>query len=131
MPIEALATELTSQRPQWRVYNFWATWCAPCLAEMPGLKKFADTNPNVDMVFINVDHPGIHGTRVRKVIERMDLGDFEHLALLDDDPAMALHRIPKWPDSIPVTLVVSPAGERTRQYNVPVEPATLERALKP
>ena len=38
--------------------NFWATWCAPCLREIPLLKEFQDANgaAGVQVVGIAVDH---------------------------------------------------------------------------
>lgn len=40
------------------VINFWATWCAPCLREIPLLKEFQDANGSagVQVVGIAVDH---------------------------------------------------------------------------
>jgi len=37
------------------VINFWATWCAPCLREIPMLKAFQDANPELTVVGIAVD----------------------------------------------------------------------------
>ena len=31
---------VSDHRGQWLVINFWATWCAPCLHEMPELQRF-------------------------------------------------------------------------------------------
>ena len=39
------------QRPL--VVNFWAEWCAPCIAEMPVLEQVRQTNPDVRFVGIN------------------------------------------------------------------------------
>jgi thiol-disulfide isomerase/thioredoxin len=35
--------------------NFWATWCGPCLREIPMLKKTQDAHPEVQIVGIAVD----------------------------------------------------------------------------
>jgi thiol-disulfide isomerase/thioredoxin len=37
------------------VVNFWATWCAPCLREIPMLKEYQDQNPDVQIVGIALD----------------------------------------------------------------------------
>lgn len=35
--------------------NFWATWCAPCLREIPLLKSFQDEHSSIEVVGIAVD----------------------------------------------------------------------------
>jgi len=37
------------------IINFWATWCAPCLREIPLLKNFKDQNSNFNLIGIAVD----------------------------------------------------------------------------
>ncbi len=37
------------------VLNFWATWCAPCLREMPLLDEFAKSNPDVQFIGFTID----------------------------------------------------------------------------
>ena len=43
----------------WRWVNVWATWCGPCVAEMPRLVKWRDQlakeSVKVDLVFLSVD----------------------------------------------------------------------------
>lgn len=37
------------------IINFWATWCAPCLREIPLLKNFKNQNSNFNLIGIAVD----------------------------------------------------------------------------
>jgi len=39
-----------------RIVNFWASWCAPCVKELPYFKKIADNYaPQVEVIFISLD----------------------------------------------------------------------------
>jgi thiol-disulfide isomerase/thioredoxin len=38
------------------VINFWGSWCAPCLREIPRLKAFQSQNPSVKVIGIAVDN---------------------------------------------------------------------------
>lgn len=37
------------------IVNLWATWCKPCLEEMPILERIATENKNVKLVFLSID----------------------------------------------------------------------------
>lgn len=38
--------------------NLWATWCAPCIAEMPTLDALASRDPNLQVLAVSQDFPG-------------------------------------------------------------------------
>lgn len=40
------------------IVDFWAPWCGPCKAFAPTLEKFAEANPEVKVVKVNVDDAG-------------------------------------------------------------------------
>ena len=39
--------------------NFWATWCGPCLREIPMLKELQTTRPDLQVVGIAIDKPDL------------------------------------------------------------------------
>jgi len=97
--------------PGWRWVNVWATWCKPCLEEMPMLagwrERFARENVAVDMVFLSVDADAATVAELRK--SRPEIPDGPRIASVDD--------LPKWMAAIgldessvlPIHLFVDPA----------------------
>ncbi len=39
--------DLGAQRGHWVIVNYWATWCVPCIKEMPDISHFVATHQNV------------------------------------------------------------------------------------
>lgn len=47
MTLDDQEISLSDYRGEWVLLNFWATWCPPCVAEMPYLQTLADRGLNV------------------------------------------------------------------------------------
>jgi thiol-disulfide isomerase/thioredoxin len=54
---DALQKILNTKSNQIQVINFWATWCAPCVKELPLLEKInSQKNLNAKITLINLDY---------------------------------------------------------------------------
>lgn len=58
------------------VLNFWATWCKPCVAEMPRLEAAARANPDVRFYEIDLDEDG---AKVRAFFDSLGVTHLEPL----------------------------------------------------
>ncbi|MBK9160818.1 MAG: TlpA family protein disulfide reductase [Nitrosomonadales bacterium] len=45
---------LADYRGKWVLVNFWATWCPPCLSEIPELSALHDAHKDSDLVVIGI-----------------------------------------------------------------------------
>jgi thiol-disulfide isomerase/thioredoxin len=52
--IQGHEQRLQDYRGKWVLVNFWATWCPPCLEEMPDLIALHEAHKNIDLVVIGV-----------------------------------------------------------------------------
>lgn len=49
------------------IINFWATWCAPCVLEMPNIRRFYEKYPGqFDVLAVNADEPRLDVERFAK-----------------------------------------------------------------
>lgn len=107
---EQLAPEYTKNDNTLYVVNFWATWCAPCVKELP---YFMEVNSkfkkreNFKMILVSLDDVDRLDDTVKEFIQKMNL-DVNHF-LLDDITRMN-DWIPAvdstWSGSIPATLFI-------------------------
>ena len=47
--------DLAAQRGHWVIVNYWATWCAPCIKEMPDISHFVASHSNVRAIGLAYD----------------------------------------------------------------------------
>jgi thiol-disulfide isomerase/thioredoxin len=128
---DALQARLEGPEGKPRVYNFWATWCGPCVKELPDLVAWAGRHPEIDLVLVDVDLPKDRERKVLPFVERHGLAGVTVLQLDDPDPAGRLPKlVENWPDVIPVTLVVAADGSRIRQFNGDISAVQLDGALE-
>lgn len=83
--------------------NLWATWCAPCLAEMPYIQKLYEDVGDEGIVFITISTDE-EADVARQYIEAKG---YTFPVYRVDGPMPALYRSP----TLPTTWVISPEGK--------------------
>lgn len=103
------------------VVNFWATWCPPCVEEMPAFQEVASTSEGVTFLGVNVqDNP----TAAQAFVT--DLGITYRLA---SDPAGAFYTEVRG-FGMPTTLFVDPAGTIVFRHTGPLTAEELRALLR-
>ena len=86
------------------VINFWATWCAPCRAEIPALNRLHDRFGGARFVGINLDDPENEGA-IPGFLKKYPIGyESFHRAGTQFD-VIATVMDPSWKGGIPATFI--------------------------
>lgn len=89
------------------VVNFWATWCAPCIKELPYFETLNATykDKNVEVVLVSLDFPKKYESHLKPFIRTNRLQS-KVVALNDSDANTWIPQIDTgWSGSIPATLI--------------------------
>lgn len=90
------------------VVNFWATWCAPCVKELPHFEKLqADfKSEKLAVLLVSVDFKSKLNSAVIPFVKRKNMKN-EVFLLNESSPQEYIDRIdPSWSGSIPATLFI-------------------------
>lgn len=90
------------------VVNFWATWCKPCVEEIPGFLEVASEleDEAVKFVFVSLDFPGQKDSRLIPFVEKYGMADHLVILLNDPDSNVWINKVDAdWSGAIPGTLV--------------------------
>lgn len=103
-----LAPMLYSNSDTLLVVNFWATWCAPCVEELPHFEQamiLYEKKP-IKWLFVSLDSRSRLQNTVVPFLQKRNLGN-NHVLLSDPDANAWIDKInPNWSGSIPATLMI-------------------------
>jgi thiol-disulfide isomerase/thioredoxin len=120
--LDGKAFDLAAQRGKWVVVNYWATWCVPCIKEMPDISAFVKSHANVTAIglaFEDSDKKDVQAFvaahPVSYPIAQVDVsappGDFDT------------------PRGLPTTYLIDPDGKVAKRFVGPVTTASLGQAI--
>jgi thiol-disulfide isomerase/thioredoxin len=90
------------------VINFWATWCAPCIEELPYFEQLHQEyrSRKVKVLLVSMDFRKDLETKLNAFLQRRQFST-PVVALLDSDYDNWIEQVdPQWTGSIPATLVI-------------------------
>ena len=93
---------LADYKGRWVVVNFWATWCVPCIREIPEIAAFARAHPDVVVIGVATDEED--AAKVRRFAAKVGHG--YPLVIADD----AVEKQLGHPYALPATRIYDPAG---------------------
>lgn len=99
---------LNTPSDQIQVINFWATWCGPCIKEMPLIEKLGHERTDIRITLVSMDlELDSNPDKVFRFVERKAIKS--DVMILDaPDPNSWIDKIEKqWSGSLPATIVIN------------------------
>ncbi len=120
--IDGKTFDLAAERGKWVIVNYWATWCVPCIKEMPDISHFVATHKNVAAIGLAFDdsepaqikdfvvkHPVVYP--IAQVTMDKPVKDFDE------------------PRGLPTTWLIDPQGKVAKPFVGPVTSSMLAAAI--
>ncbi len=112
------------------VINFWATWCAPCVKELPYFEKMNAEyhNKNVEVILVSLDFPHLYDKKLKPFIRENKLAS-KVIVLDDADMNTWIPKVDKnWSGSIPATIIYK--NDKKAFYEQSFNYEELEKEVK-
>lgn len=115
---------------QVKVINFWATWCGPCIKEMPLLEKLSKERTDVAVTLVSMDLDlDPNPEKVYKFVNRKKLSS-QVLILDEQNPNTYIDKIAaEWSGALPATLVISTKTGKRKFVEKELHEGDLEKLL--
>jgi thiol-disulfide isomerase/thioredoxin len=114
-----------------QVINFWATWCAPCIKELPLFEKLnAEARPNVKVILVSMDMDlDPNPEKVYKFISRKNIRS-EVLLLNEQNANSWINKIEKnWSGALPATIVINQKTGQRKFVEKELHEGDLEKLI--
>lgn len=114
---------LSDYRGKWVLVNYWATWCPPCLEEVPDLVMLYDQHKDRDLMVIGV---------AQQYKSRQEVADFADDMLMSYPIVLGNDNVNKQigsADILPTTYVYDPQGNRVKTKRGVISRQYIEKLL--
>ena len=116
--------------PKLRLINVWATWCGPCLRELPDLVTMNRMyrNGDFEVITISADDPD-KKDKVLAALQERKVACRNYLFSSTDKDALGTALDPEWPGGFPYTILVAPGGKIIQRQMGEMDAMKLKKAI--
>jgi len=122
---------LATQNDKVLVVNFWATWCAPCIKELPYFEQLtARKVPGVEVVLVSMDLDlDPDQEKVKKFVARKKIQS--RVIMLDEEnPNLWIDQVEKaWSGALPATIVINQKTGQRKFVEKELHEGDLEKLI--
>ena len=113
-----------------RLINVWATWCGPCVQELPEFIKIDRMYRERDFEFITIslDQPD-KKAKVLERLKKLEAANNNYIFTGSDKYALIEKIDPKWQGALPYTLLVEPGGKIVYGKQGAINPQELKKII--
>ncbi len=125
--VKALAANDTKN---WRLVNVWATWCGPCVEELPQLTTMHRMyrRRNFELITISLDDPKKSDPALA-ALKKEHLSTKNYLFHGENQDALFDALDPKAPGPVPYTLLIAPGGKVVYRKSGAFDPMEVRRVI--
>lgn len=128
-----LRAELDSRRGRVVLVNFWATWCRPCLKELPALLALEQqyASRGFDLLAVSLDEPADRESTVQPFLSKWFPSLRSLIRSSPDMDSMVSVLDPAWNEVLPTSYLVDRSGRVVAQLQGGKSAAQFEAAILP
>ncbi len=127
---DALEDVMTRSNDKVEVINFWATWCAPCIKELPYFEDLNTQRPNeFQVTLVSLDFAYEFETKVKPFVDKR--GIQSDILLLDEiDYNAWIDKVDSsWSGAIPATLIIDHNSGKRKFVEKELEEGELQELI--
>ncbi len=118
--LDGATFDLAQQTGKWVIVNFWATWCSPCLKELPDISAFVAAHKD-KVAAIGMDFEDAEPADIEKFLKSHPLSFPVSMVDVDNPPKDF-----GAPRGLPNTYVIAPDGHLAKTFLGPIQTKDLQ-----